>query len=77
MKELTYTEVGKELGVHPYHVRRIARRYPKIMRPIVHGYNRITFRFTDVQRVKRQRERDAIKAFNHQRKLRRVNGGAR
>lgn len=61
-KELTYIEVGAELGVHPYHVRRLVRKHPRIIRPIVHGYNRITFRIGDVKKLKAIRQSDAIKS---------------
>jgi hypothetical protein len=65
MKELTYDEVGQELGVHPYHVRRIAKRYPKILKPIVHGYNNIRFSFDQVKQVKVARQRDAVRSRDH------------
>lgn len=78
MKELSYAEVGAELQVHPYHVRRIIRdkRYSAIITPIVRGYNRITFRFDQVQRLKRQRQREALKSLRHVRALRQANGKA-
>lgn len=61
-KELTYSEVGAELGVHPYHVRRLVRRHPRIIRPIVHGYNRITFRLGDVKKLKKIRAFEAVQS---------------
>ena len=70
MKELTYIEVGAELKVHPLHVRRIVKKYPRLIQPIVHGYNRVAFRFDQVKRVKLARERDGAKSLNHVRKLR-------
>jgi hypothetical protein len=62
MTELTYIEVGKELQVHPYHVRRIVKKHPRLIQPIVRGYNRITFRLSDVKKLKKLRQQDAVKA---------------
>ena len=59
MKQLTYLEVGAELGVHPYHVRRIIKRYPRLIKPIVEGYNRVSFKLSHVRAVKRQRRLEA------------------
>ncbi len=68
MKELTYEEAGEVLGVHPYHVRRIVRRYPNIIQPVVYGYNNIKFRLDQVKRVKVQRQRDAVKSLGRMRR---------
>lgn len=76
MKLLTYEEAGAELGVHPLHVRRIMKRYPKLIQPIVQGYNRIRLDQAQVKSVKAARQRDAVKArASAQRALRK--GGAR
>jgi hypothetical protein len=53
------------LGVHPLHVRRVFKRYPNLIQPIVLGYNQIRFRFDQVKRVKVARHRDALKSRSH------------
>ena len=79
MKQLTYPQVGAELGVHPNHVRRIIKdpRLSPLIQPIVSGYNKITFRRDQVLKVKAARRRAAVESRKHAAKLRTANGGAR
>lgn len=64
MKELTYEEAGAELKVHPYHVRRIAKKYPKLISKVVYGYNNIRLVF-DPEKVNAARRRDAQESLEH------------